>query len=86
MLSYDVILIIVAAISIIYYYHLASSSKNNFQMVIQLFLIGIILWISPNLSNYFNYAPLKIAGFILFVCGISILTVESFFHGLRGKK
>ncbi|PKM76962.1 MAG: hypothetical protein CVU90_09505 [Firmicutes bacterium HGW-Firmicutes-15] len=86
MLSYDVILIIAAAISIIYYYHIASSSKKYFQMTIQLFLMGIILWISPNLSNYFNYDPLKIAGFILFVCGIGILTIESFFHGLRGKK
>ena len=86
MLSYDVILIIAAAVSIIYYYHIASSSKKYFQTISQLFVIGIILWISPNIGNYINYPPLKIAGFILFVCGISILTIESFFHGLRGKK
>jgi hypothetical protein len=85
-LSYDIILIIAAAVSIIYYYHIASSSKKYFQITIQLFLIGIILWISPNIGNYLNYSPLKIAGLILFVCGISILIIEGFFLGLRGKK
>jgi len=69
-----------------YYYHVASSSKRYFQMTFQLLLIGIILWISPNLGRYFNYSPLKIAGFILFICAIGILTIEGFFNGLRGKK
>ncbi|MBO8158932.1 hypothetical protein [Thermosyntropha sp.] len=85
MISFELIKIIIGVIALAYYLYLSSSSKQYLR-IRDLLIIGLILWISPIISEMIwqnELHPMQISGVLVFIYAWGIFIVEKFFEGLK---
>jgi len=70
---------------LIYYFRIAHTSQKNKTRIIDLLVVGVVLWISSKLRVYVKIDPLETAGILVFAYAWGILIVEKLWEGLKGN-
>jgi hypothetical protein len=82
---WDYTILLLPVVGLVYLLWKASASRENKKRIVDLLIIGVILFVAPQLGAHAREDPLKVAGTLIFAYGWGILVVEKFCAGLRGK-
>jgi RsiW-degrading membrane proteinase PrsW (M82 family) len=74
-------LVLVAAL--VYYFRQVQTSQKNKKRIVDLLLVGVVLWLTPSLCEYINYDPFKVSGILIFAYGWGVFIIEKFWEGLE---
>jgi len=72
-MDYQILLGLSLLAGLVYYFRQAFTSQKNKARIVDLLVVGIILFMSPKIHVYIKTDPLMIAGILVFVYGWGIL-------------
>jgi hypothetical protein len=85
--SFELIMLIIITVGVFYYFLVAASVKKQRTRVIDLLVIGLLLYVSPYLENWLPEQlalnSTQIAGLLIFIYGWLIVIREKFREGLH---
>jgi hypothetical protein len=80
-----VLLGLLLLVGLAYYFRQAFASQKNRTRIVDLLVVGIILFMSPKIHVFTEPDPLTIAGLFVFAYAWGILIVEKFWEGYKNN-
>ncbi|MGI6648634.1 MAG: hypothetical protein ACOX5W_06125 [Bacillota bacterium] len=84
--SLAIVIALLFIVGICYYFYIANTVNSQKKRIIDLLVIGAIIWLSPVIEEWMKIDSLKIVGFLIFAYGWGILIGEKFLEGLNEEK
>jgi hypothetical protein len=85
-MNFQILLSILLLAGLLYYFRQAFTSQKNKGRIVDLLVVGIILFMSPNIHIHIKTDPLSIAGVLIFAYAWGILIVEKFWEGYKNNE
>lgn len=87
--TFQLIILIIIAVGLIYYFRVAASVKRERTRIIDILVVGLLIFISSYLEQWLPESSTlnstQIAGFLIFVYGWIIVIGEKFREGLHDE-
>ncbi|MEW6173385.1 MAG: hypothetical protein AB1510_10025 [Bacillota bacterium] len=84
-MDYKILLGLLLLTGLVFYFRQAHTSQKNKKRIVDLLVIGVVLWVTPKLSTHIKMDPFEIGGILIFAYGWGILIIEKFWEGLKGE-
>lgn len=85
-MDYQILLGLLLLAGLAYYFRQAFASQKNKARIVDLLVVGIILFTSPKICVHIKTNPLMIAGILVFAYAWGILIIEKFWEGYKGNE